>query len=110
MTTHNCFRPLLAALYCLTLVSVSIARPAKPRVYPASGFWVVETSPANRQSQVKFYNDQTQLVYQETLPRRLNIRREQTQERLNVVLEKVMQQAKAGPFNEPKLVALELKK
>ncbi|OIN58595.1 hypothetical protein [Arsenicibacter rosenii] len=110
MTTQNRFRLLLSAFFCLTLVSVSIARPARPRIYPASGFWVVETSPANRQSLVRFYNDNLQVVYQETLPRRLNIRREQTQERLNAVLEKVMEQAKAGQFNEPKLVALELKK
>ncbi len=110
MLTRNCLRSLLAAFFCLTLVSASFARPAQPRTYPASGFWVVETSPASRQSLVTFYNDQLQVMYQETLPRRLNIRREQTQDRLNAVLEKVLEQAKAGQLTEPKLVALTMKK
>ena len=113
MNTNQLFRSLLlAALVSATTCTTSIAKPRRSvRSFAQNGFWVVETTPQNRQSLIRFYNNDSQLVYQETINRRLNIHREATQDQLNAVLEQAIDKWTASqPLkSEQKLVAMQLK-
>ena len=62
----------------------------KVPVVAHEGSWVVEWTPKGRQCIVRFYNVRQQLIYEETLDRRLNIARRQTKQRLNVALDQAL--------------------
>lgn len=103
----------LSALFIVTALTTSVGKPRKSvGSFPRIGFWVVETTPQHRQSLVRFYNDDRQLIYEETISHRLKIKREQTQAQLNTVLEQTMNQWSASqPIKaDQKLVAMQLKK
>ena len=90
MTTRS--RIHLAALAFLFILA-SIPTLAQSKTTPAvarEGSWVVEWTPKSRQCIVRFYNDQRQLIYEETMERSLNIARRQTKQNLNVALEQAM--------------------
>lgn len=75
----------------LTLASIPArAQTKKALTVPREGFWVVEWTPKSRQCIVRFYNDQKQLIYEETVNRSLNIARRQTKQNLNVALEQAV--------------------
>ncbi|MBN8822282.1 MULTISPECIES: hypothetical protein [unclassified Spirosoma] len=57
---------------------------------PQDGFWVIETTPKSSVSIVRFYTNDQRLIYQETISRKLNIRRVQTKKQLNVALEQAL--------------------
>jgi hypothetical protein len=81
------------ALVAFFFLSTHAAVQAQNRQAPTiarEGFWVVEWMPKNRSCIVRFYNDQRQLVYEETMDRRLNIVRRQTRQNLSVALDQAM--------------------
>ena len=103
----------LSALLIVTALTTSVGKPQKPvRSFPRVGFWVVETTPQHRQCLVRFYNNEQQLIYEETISHRLKIKREQTQVQLNRVLDEAITQWSASqPIKaDQKLVARQLKK
>lgn len=114
MKTNQLIRSLLlAALVSATTFTASVAKPRKSaRSFARTGFWVVETTPQSRQSLIRFYNNNSQLIYQETINRRLKFQREAIQDQLNTVLEQAVDKwAASQPLpSEQKLVAMQLKK
>jgi hypothetical protein len=90
MITRSRFRFLLIALL-LTIASLSTrAQTQKLPVAPREGFWVIEWMPKSKQCTVRFYTNDQELIYEETIDRRLNIGRRQTKQSLNVALEQAM--------------------
>ena len=86
------------AVIALTITVVSIPGLAQPKKAPAltpQGFWVVEWMPKSHQCIVRFYTNQKQLIYEETVDRSLNIARRQTKKNLNLALEQAMYVCKA---------------
>ena len=84
---------LRSALIAFLLFFTSIAGQAQKKqspVVPREGSWVVEWTPKSRSCMVRFYNDQRQLIYEETIDRRLNIARRQTKQNLSVALDQAM--------------------
>lgn len=82
----------MAALF-ITASFTTQAQTTNPKIAPVvarEGSWVVEWNPKDRHCVVRFYNNQRQLVYEETVDRRLNINRRQTQRNLNAALEQAM--------------------
>lgn len=76
----------------LLLSTLSLAPAQTPRqpVAIREGSWVIEWNSKSRSCIVRFYNDQRQLIYEETMNRRLNIARRQTKQHLNVALDQAM--------------------
>ncbi len=66
------------------------AQARKVSLASQDGFWVIETPPHGRQCIVRFYNDQNQLIYEETLNRCLKVNQLKTQRSLNVALEQAL--------------------
>lgn len=90
MNVHSFLRlAVLAFLFTLPLVP-ALAQTRKIPVVAREGSWVVEWTPKSRPCIVRFYNDQHQLIYEETVDRPLNIARRQTKRNLNVALEQAM--------------------
>lgn len=84
---------LRCALLAAWVGLASFAAPAQVKKAPIvtrEGSWVIEWAPKSRQSIVRFYNNQQQLIYEETLDRRLNIARRKTKQNLSVALEQAM--------------------
>lgn len=79
----------LSLLFILTSIP-ALAQLKKAPAVAREGSWVVEWTPKSRQCIVRFYNDQKQLIYEETVDRSLNIARRQTKQHLNVALEQAM--------------------
>lgn len=79
----------LAFLFALPLIP-ALAQTKKIPVVAREGSWVVEWSLKSRPCIVRFYNNQRQLIYEETVDRSLNIARRQTKRNLNVALEQAM--------------------
>lgn len=89
MSTPYLFR--LALLFMLAIPLCNVQAQSQPVPVPASqGFWVVETPAKGRQCTVRFYTSQRELIYEETLPRALNIGRRQTVRTLNSALEQAL--------------------
>ncbi|WP_128547716.1 hypothetical protein [Larkinella soli] len=87
-------RPFVSALLGAMLFTVTAfgQGPGRSLSAPREGFWVVESRP-KQNCVVYFYNNESQLVYQEALNRkRLNIRRVDVHERLNAVLGQALTQ------------------
>lgn len=80
---------LVALFFLFTHVAVQAQNRQEP-VIAREGFWVVEWSPKSRSCIVRFYNEQRQLIYEETINRRLNIARRQTKQNLSVALDQAM--------------------
>jgi hypothetical protein len=90
MNTLPYFR--LVTIAILTAFS-SISAPAQQKKAPIvirEGSWVVEWVSKSHQCIVRFYNNQQQLIYEETVDRNLNIARRQTKQHLNAALEQAM--------------------
>lgn len=86
--------PTLRFIFLAVLLGLtSLVAPAQVRKAPIvarEGSWVIEWTPKNRQSIVRFYTNEQQLIYEETVARRLNITRQKTKQNLNVALEQAM--------------------
>jgi hypothetical protein len=90
MHTQSNLRFVLTA-FLLLLAAVGAPAQTRPQpTVPHEGSWVIEWTPKSRSCVVRFYNDQRQLIYEETLNRRLNIARRQTKRNLNVALDQAM--------------------
>lgn len=90
MNATSRFRAVLATALFLSTFTLT---PAQIRPQPATyreGSWVIEWTPKSRSCIVRFYNDQQQLIYEETINRRLNITRRQTKRNLDVALDQAM--------------------
>lgn len=79
----------MAALFSTASISAQ-AQSRQAPVVPREGFWVIETPPKGHQCTVRFYDNQNQLIYEETIDRRLNIARRQTKRNLNAALEQAV--------------------
>lgn len=90
MITRPHFRILLIALLLSTASLPTSAQTSKLPVTPREGFWVVEWMPRSKQCTVRFYTNKQELIYEETIDRRLNIARRQTKQSLNVALDQAM--------------------
>lgn len=63
--------------------------------YPTRGFWTTESSPAARDTTfVRFYNEKHILVYEEAVPKLLNIKRRSVKKRLTATLAKLLNEQK----------------
>ena len=90
MNPQSCIRLAVITLL-LTLASIpALAQTKQVSIVPPEGSWVIEWTPKSRQCIVRFYNDQRQLIYEETVNRSLNIARRQTKRDLNVALNQAM--------------------
>ena len=90
MTLTSYLRSVVIA-FIITVVAIpGLAQPKKVPVLTPEGFWVVEWMLKSRQCTVRFYTNQKQLIYEETVNRSLNIARRQTKKNLNVALEQAM--------------------
>lgn len=90
MKTITCFRPaVLAILFSIASLTVQAQKDKTPSA-PREGFWVTESTPNSPRCIVRFYNNQSQLIYEETVDRRLNIARAQVKRQLNAALEQAM--------------------
>ncbi|QJW88043.1 hypothetical protein HNV11_00975 [Spirosoma taeanense] len=78
-----------AALFALVSFA-SQAQTKNDTVTPRDGFWVIETPAKSRQCTVRFYTSRSELIYEETINRCLNVARRQTKRQLNVALEQAM--------------------
>lgn len=90
MITPSHVRFFLIALLLITASLPAKAQTPKLPIAPREGFWVVEWIPKNKQCTVRFYTDEQELIYEETISRRLNIARRQTKQSLNVALDQAM--------------------
>ncbi|GAB4028881.1 hypothetical protein [Spirosoma gilvum] len=90
MNTRKHFRFAIAALFLLATSFATQAQSLKESLAPQDGFWVIETAPKSSTSTVRFYTNDQRLIYQETINRKLNIRRLQTKKQLNVALEQAL--------------------
>lgn len=90
MITLSHVRSLLIALLLIASSLPTKAQTPKLPIAPREGFWVVEWIPTNRQCTVRFYTNEQELIYEETIDRRLNIARRQTKQSLNVALDQAM--------------------
>ncbi|MBO0935871.1 hypothetical protein J2I47_04860 [Fibrella sp. HMF5335] len=80
----------VALLLVASLAGQAQPRKAKAPIVSREGSWVIEMPARGRQCVVRFYTDQSQLIYEERLTRRLNINRAKTKRNLNAVLEKTL--------------------
>ncbi|MBB6127979.1 hypothetical protein [Mucilaginibacter lappiensis] len=72
---------------------------------PGYGFWVVESNPSQPKVQtIRFYTDDSKLIYEETINARLNLKREKTKLALNQLSSK-LNEGKDNPENK-RLIAL----
>lgn len=93
MKPNAFLRLAVLAAFFATVSFTSQAQTPAARKFPIvarEGSWVVEWNPKDRHCTVRFYNDKQQLIYEETMSRRLNITRRQTQRNLNAALEQAM--------------------
>ncbi len=90
MNNLSCLRSAVLVVLITVAAIPAHAQIKKAPVVAREGSWVVEWTPKSRQCIVRFYNDQKQLIYEETLNRSLNIARRQTKQNLNVALEQAM--------------------
>ncbi|WP_144051853.1 hypothetical protein [Fibrisoma limi] len=93
MKSNAFLRLAVLAAFFATASFTAQAQPTtnrKPLTIAREGSWVVEWNPKDRHCTVRFYNDKQQLIYEETMSRRLNIARRQTQRNLNAALEQAM--------------------
>lgn len=90
MNTTSFLRLAVMAVLLSTASFSTQAQSKQAPVVSREGFWVIETPPKSRQCIVRFYNNQNQLIYEETIDRRLNIARRQTKRNLNAALEQAI--------------------
>lgn len=90
MKTITYFRLALLALLFSTTSLATQAQVPQTSFVPREGFWVTESAPGSRQCIVRFYNNHKQLIYEETVARRLNIARLPVKRQLNAALEQAM--------------------
>lgn len=82
---------LVLLLLGLLLTAGSASAQRAPKWVPVKGYWVVEDNVHEPgRAVVFFYNQQNQLVYQETVARRINLDRTRTLVRLNRTLEEAV--------------------
>jgi len=69
------------------------------------GYWVVEGNiHAPKMNTIRFYNDKGKLIYEETIYTRINIKKKETQQALNLFCNRINEQKDT----ERKLLALSL--
>lgn len=90
MITTSSVRFFLIAFLLITASLPTKAQTSKLSATPREGFWVVEWMPRSKQCTVRFYTNKQDLIYEETIDRRLNIARRQTKRNLNIALEQAM--------------------
>ena len=90
MSTISYFRLAVLAILFATASFSAQAQAKQAPIVSREGFWVIETPAKGRQCIVRFYTDQNELIYEETVERRLNIARRQTKRQLNVALEQTL--------------------
>ena len=90
MNASSCFRFVSLTFLLVLALIPTLAISQKVPVVAHEGSWVVEWTPNSRQCIVRFYNVRQQLIYEETVDRRLNIARRQTKQRLNVALDQAL--------------------
>lgn len=90
MNIHSPFRLALVAALLLFASFAIQAQAKKELLTPRNGFWVVETPAKSRQCIVRFYTDEKELIYEETVNRCLKIARRQTKRQLNVALDQAL--------------------
>ena len=90
MTTQSRIRLAVTAFLLILALIPAVAQTKKVPVIAREGSWVVEWPPKSRQCIVRFYNDQKQLIYEETVNRSLNIARRQTKQSLSVALDQAL--------------------
>ncbi|WP_157579266.1 hypothetical protein [Spirosoma montaniterrae] len=83
-------RPILIATLFVLATVTTYAQSKRAPIVAREGFWVTETPAKGQYTIVRFYTNQNQLVYEETIERRLNIARQQTKRQLNTALEQAM--------------------
>ncbi|MFD2571552.1 hypothetical protein ACFSUS_12985 [Spirosoma soli] len=90
MNTISYLRLTLLVVFFATVSLFAQAQVRKAPIVSREGFWVIETPAKSRQCTVRFYTNQNELIYEETVERRLNINRRQTKRNLNAALEQAM--------------------
>ncbi|WP_420151117.1 hypothetical protein [Spirosoma sp.] len=90
MNALSQIRLAVAAVLCIAASFTAQAQTKKESLAPHEGFWVVESTPKNRQCTVRFYTNDQKLIYEETMNRKLNINFKQTKRQLNAALEQAM--------------------
>lgn len=82
----------LAIVILLTIVALvpTQAQSKKGPIVSHEGSWVIETSAKGRQSIVRFYTNESRLIYEETVDRRLDISRPKIKRQLNAALEQAL--------------------
>lgn len=90
MNTRSKLRPILLSTLVALATITAHAQSKQAPIVARDGFWVTETPAKGRYSIVRFYTNQNQLIYEETVERRLNIARQQTKRQLNAALEQAM--------------------
>ncbi|GAA4316423.1 hypothetical protein GCM10023149_13370 [Mucilaginibacter gynuensis] len=77
---------LTLVIAAITIVQ-GIAQTNQKVQEPQQGFWVVEGSTHNKkQNTVKFYNEEKELVYEETVNKKLKVSDKKVQTKLNQLL------------------------
>ncbi|WP_338873382.1 hypothetical protein WBJ53_30390 [Spirosoma sp. SC4-14] len=91
MNTITSFCTAIATVLVATAsLATAQSQQVRESMVPREGFWVVESQPKSRECTVRFYTNDQELIYEETLNQKLNIARQQTKRRLNIALEQAM--------------------
>ncbi len=93
-------------LLTFALITVSFLSTQAQTVEPSTqATWVVESNESTPKVQtINFYNDQHQLMYSETINKRLNISKRKVQKTLNSLLANLLK-AEPGSYNKNVLAA-----
>lgn len=93
-------------LLTFALITVSFLRTRAQTVdTPTQATWVVESNESTPRVQtINFYNNEHQLIYSETINKRLNISKRKVQKTLNSLLTNLIN-AEPGSYNKNVLAA-----
>ena len=82
----------LAVIILLAIVTLvpTQAQSKKGPIVSHEGSWMIETPAKGRHSIVRFYTNESRLIYQETVDRRLDITRPKIKGQLNAALEQAL--------------------
>jgi hypothetical protein len=92
----------------LAIIMMAVAGSIAQTKKVSNSSWVVESNPQNKGVKiVRFYDDNSRLIYSETVKGRLNINRKKIQVKLNNMLEQLV--ANGNPKRDSNMFASSLK-
>lgn len=87
------------------ILMCAVCSQAQQKMPATSGFWVVESNENQPRVQiVRFYSDESKLLYEETINTKLNLKREKVRLALNQLTHKLCENR--DDSNNKKLIAL----